>query len=126
MASYDFHCPTCDETFEVQRRMSESSNPQDCLACGKPAERVFTVPGMVFAGDGWASKNERIKGQMAAKNRRLDSAQRAWKYDAPGVTLMPNVEGEQTDSWSDAKKLAASKGKNAASYDAMISKENTK
>lgn len=126
MPDYDFRCPKCDDVFEVSRRMSQSGDPQACAVCGTSCERVFAVPGMVFAGDGWESKNGRIAAQMAMKNRRLDHAQQAWKHDAPGVRLAPNVDGEQTDTWADAKKLAASKGKNASSYDAMARKEAKK
>ncbi len=48
------------------------------------------------------------------------------KRDAPAVTLAPNVDGERVDSWSDAQKLAKSKGKNADSYNALVQKEQAK
>lgn len=125
LASYDFNCHSCETTFEVSRPMSQAADPAICPDCGKQAARVFTVPGMVFQGDGWASKNERIRGQMARKTARLDKAQESWRHDGPKMTLAPNVEGERTDTWSEAKGLAASKGKDVASYDAMIRKEAT-
>ena len=46
------------------------------------------------------------------------------KRDAPNVTLVPNVNGERVDSWSDAQKLAKDLGKNTESYNSLIKKEN--
>jgi hypothetical protein len=57
---------------------------------------------------------------MAAKNRRLDAKQR--ERPSP-VTLAPNVGGEQTDTWAEAQKLAASKGKDTTSYEPLVTKE---
>jgi len=62
---------------------------------------------------------------MAAKNRILDKKQEDRKRN-PAMRLAPNVEGERVDSWSDAKKLAESKGKVTTTYDAKISEEKTK
>lgn len=124
MPSYDFHCKKCDETFEVSRPMSKASEPQSCGSCGLATDRIFSVPGMVFAGDGWASKNGRIESQMAAKGERLSKAQNDRKQDDRGrMELAPNVEGQRTDTWSEAKSMAKSLGKDTASYDTMIRKE---
>lgn len=124
MASYDFHCKNCDQNFEVRRSMSDASLPAFCPECSLEALRVFTVPGMVFSGDGWASKNERIRGQMSKRREQVGQRQAERYRDAPGVKLVPNVEGERTDTWTEAKSLAASKGKNTASYDSQVAKEN--
>lgn len=84
----------------------------------------MTVPYVTFAGDGWASKNNRIKGQMRAKNKRLDAKERERKGDgAGGVSLAPNVDGKRTDSWSDAVKLAKSQGKDTTGYQNYARKE---
>jgi hypothetical protein len=63
---------------------------------------------------------------MAEKNRRLDQKQAERKREAPGVRLAPNVEGERVGSWSEAKKLAESKGKDGSTYEPMIRKEIAK
>ena len=47
------------------------------------------------------------------------------KRDAPGMRLAPNVDGERTGTWTEAKKLAESKGKDASSYDPMIKREES-
>ena len=103
--------------------MDECSNPQPCPECGAMARRVIGQVNFILKGDDWVGKNLKIKGQMAAKNRRLDKKQDEMKRDAPGMTLAPNVNGERVDSWSDAQKLAASKGKNTESYSPMIQAE---
>jgi len=62
---------------------------------------------------------------MAEKNRKLKAKEEQMKRDAPGMRLAPNVEGERVDTWSEAKRLAESKGKDGSSYDPMIKKEQT-
>ena len=82
--------------------------------------------GVVFKGDDWVSKSNRVNGQMARKNRKLDARQTERRRDGAGVSLTPNVGGEPTRTWSDAQKLAASKGKNAASYASKVREEKSK
>jgi hypothetical protein len=103
--------------------MSESSAVQSCSSCGGEGKRRFSLPNFVLKGDGWVGKNLRIKSQMAEKNRKLGKKQEELKRDAPGVRLVPNVEGERVDSWSEAQKLASSKGKNTESYAAKVREE---
>lgn len=79
---------------------------------------------MIFKGDGWSTKNERIKAQMRKKNEKLDARQNEMRNDTNvGGRLTPNVDGERVDSWSEAQKLAKSKGKETASYEPLIQKE---
>lgn len=126
MPNYSYKClkPDCDEVFEKVLPISQYDEPQSCVACGHPeTEMQVTGIGFVLRGDSWPGKNIRIRNQMSLKNRRLDSKQNEQKRDAPTVRLAPNVNGERCESWSDAKKLAQSKGKETTSYDALIHKE---
>jgi hypothetical protein len=82
-----------------------------------------SFPGMIFRGDGWASKNNRIAGQMKDKNKRLKGKEREQKGDGMIPTLAPNVGGEQTSSWAEAAKLAKDKGKDTSGYDRLARKE---
>jgi hypothetical protein len=84
------------------------------------------MPNVIFKGDGWVSKNLRVAGQMADKNKRLDQKQNERKREAPGVKLAPNVDGERVGSWSEAKKLAESQGKDGSTYNAKIREEIAK
>lgn len=125
MPTYEYRCDSCSHEFERILRMAQSDEPQACPECGAtPAKkRVSLGAGFILAGDGWAGKNIRIAGQMADKNRRLNAKQDNLRRDAPSVTLAPNVDGERVGSWAEAQKLAASKGKDASSYDSVVRKE---
>lgn len=125
MPAYDFQCGECGETFELFVKLADFDNPQACQVCQAPnAKRLISGVNFVLAGDNWPGKNIRIKNQMAKKNERLVQKQNEFKGDTGGVArLAPNVDGERVESWSDAKRLAADKGKNTASYDAMVQKE---
>lgn len=127
MPTYEYRCESCAHEFERVLRMSECSDPQACPECGtSPAtKRVSAGAGFILSGDGWTGKNIRVANQMAEKNRRLDAKQNEMKRDAPSVTLAPNVDGERVGSWAEAQKLAASKGKDASTYDSVVRKERS-
>ena len=117
MPIYNYKCPDCDSGFEETVARSECTQPQTC-ECGQEAKRVLGDVSFVLAGDGWVGKNQKIKGQMALKNRRLDVKSTERRHDAPGLTLAPNVGGERVESWDEAAKLAQSKGLDAVTYKA--------
>lgn len=126
MPNYSYKClsDTCGEQFDKMLPVSQYDVPQSCPNCNNAeTEKQINAVGFVLRGDSWPGKNIRINNQMAHKNRRLDSKQNEKKRDAPPVTLAPNVNGERCESWSDAKKLARSKGKETTSYDSLIRKE---
>jgi len=126
MPMYEYQCDQCGEQFERRLSISDFETPQDCPACGAgEATRKVGLSSFVLKGDGWAGKNARIKKQMTRKNRRLAGKEDQIKRDAPSVTLAPNVDGERVASWSEAKRLAASKGKNTTSYDSYVRKEKS-
>lgn len=125
MPTYEYVCQSCKAQFERRLSMSQYDSPQTC-DCGALGTREISVPNFILSGDGWPGKNNRVQGQMAAKNRVLDQKQHDKKRDAPGLTLAPNVNGERVDTWGEAQKLAESKGKDTASYDAKIREERNK
>ena len=98
--------------------MSNRNDKQTC-ECGSDSKMMVSVPEFVLKGDGWTGKNIKVKGQMETKNHRLSEKSR----DLPTQRLVPNVGGEEVDSWSEAKKLASSMGKDTSGYDAVIRKE---
>jgi len=124
MPTYDFRCNECSEVFEVFVSISEMGDPQECPECGSTDTKSIITPcNFVLRGDGWASKNSRINQQMAEKNRKLKAREREMKKDGQGIRLVPNVEGEKVESWTEAKKLAASKGKDTSGYEQQEHKE---
>ena len=126
MPSYNFRCSACQEGFEVVLPFSQAKDPQT-HTCGAQAVRVLGAVSFVMKGHEWAGKNAMIKGQMAEKNKVLDGKQAEYKRHAQTtMRVKPNVDGEQVDTWAEAKQLAASKGKDASSYDALIKEQATR
>lgn len=122
MPTYEYQCSTCSEVFECRLSVADSDTPQSC-ACGGPGTKLISLPSFILKGDGWVGKNLRIEGQMRKKNERLDARQNELRREAPVATLVPNVAGERTESWSEAQSLAASRGKDASTYTPMVAAE---
>jgi putative FmdB family regulatory protein len=127
MPTYNYECQACDHCFELVMKMSEydSKVKPTCPECGIDGKscRVFTPPMINFAGDDWSTKNNRIAGQMKDKNRRLETKEREMKKEGRIPSLAPNVDGQRVDSWSEATKLAKSKGKDTSGYEKYARKE---
>lgn len=126
MPHYPYRCYDCGAEETRILPMSEYNSTQLCSVCGSVLSKLLTSPNVVFKGDGWSTKNERVKRQMRDKNKKLTAKQNEMKRDAPNVDLAPNVDGQRVDSWSDAQKLAKSKGKETKSYEPLIAKEKSK
>lgn len=94
-----------------------------CPECEGLSKQLISMPNVIFKGDGWTDKNDRIRNQMKTNQQKASKRQLERKVEGPGVRLVPNVEGERVASWSEAKKLAEDKGKVSSTYDAMIHKE---
>jgi len=125
MPQYPYRCDACDINELLILPMSEFNSTQTCSECGQPMRKEVTAPNVIFKGDGWSTKNERVKRQMRDKNKKLTAKQDEMKRDSSNVSLAPNVDGERVDSWSDAQKLAKSKGKDTKSYEPLVAKEKS-
>ena len=121
MPTYDYLCQTCTKPFVKVLPLSLYDTPQECPECGGPGQRQISCTNFVLKGDGWAGKGIRVKGQMERKNAKL--GQKSKDHVGSTLRLAPNVDGERVDSWSEAQKLAASKGMNTTSYDPLVQKE---
>ena len=126
MPYYPYQCYDCGAEETRILPISEYNSTQLCGSCGSVLNKLLTSPNVVFKGGGWSTKNDRIKRQMREKNKKLTAKQNEMKRDAPNVDLAPNVDGQRVDSWSDAQKLAKSKGKDTNSYEPLITKEKSK
>lgn len=124
MPIYSYRCDTCETEFDRMLPMSQHADPQECEECGNTARKIIVPVNFNLPGDDWASKNGRIQKQMRERRDRLAGKEREMKREAPGVRLAPNVEGERVGSWAEAQRLAASKGKDTASYEPLVRKEN--
>ena len=127
MPTYAYRCDDCDVTFEVFKAMSDSDIPEACPGCEGETRKVPNWGGnTILKGDDWTSKNNRVAGQMAKKRQGLRVKEEEAKREGRVPSLVPNVEGEQCENWTDAKKLAKSKGKNTSGHDKFIAKEKAK
>ncbi len=60
MARYDYKCPACGTTFEVEHPMS--AHPKvSCPKCGHEAQQVFEPYGINFKGSGFYNTDQRDK-----------------------------------------------------------------
>lgn len=125
--TYEFICNGCNVCFEKNLRIAERNSPQTCPSCASgDTRRAVSVPMFILNGDDFPSKNERVKKQKAENNKKLQKKQDEKLRDAPYVKLVPNVEGEQVESWSDAQKIAREQGKDASTYDSKVIQESQK
>lgn len=121
MPIYMYECPECERSFERELPLSDFDKPQGCPKCGVEANQVVVPTNFVLKGDGWPGKGIRVKSQMKDRRRKLGQKQR--DHVGSGPNLQPNVGGERVDSWSEARKLAASKGKDTTSYEPLVRQE---
>jgi len=129
MPVYEFKCQNeeCASDFEVVLKLSAYDTPQVCPECGcEKTQRKISNVGFILQGPGWPSKADRVNKQMLARREKVGRRENQLRNEAPGVALVPNVDGERTDSWSEAQKLAKDKGKDTKSYTPMIEKEKAK
>ena len=54
MPTYDFKCNTCGITVEVFASVDDQAAPR--CDCGEMMQKVYSAPGIVFKGTGWAGK----------------------------------------------------------------------
>jgi putative FmdB family regulatory protein len=55
MPKYEFMCVDCGTHIEYEMSIVHDTIPL-CSRCKEPMRKVFTIPGIVFKGTGWASK----------------------------------------------------------------------
>lgn len=124
MPMYEYGCESCGAIFDKRVKLADRNKEQECPECGSTdVGRRVTPVNFNLPGDDWVGKNLRIKDQMRKKNERLKRKEDEMKRDAPVTRLMPNVGGERVGSWSEAAKLAKSRGKDTSGYKQLARKE---
>lgn len=121
MALYDYQCSKCSFTDEYSHSMKESPE-LSCPECGTTMERLisfnknsFVIKGATEAKT-WKEERYRLKRSAQVGVKQVER----W---GSGPKLKPNVAGVETESWSDAAKLAKEAGINSTSYAPLIEKE---
>ncbi len=51
MPLYEFACRSCECVYDVERPMSEASDPAPCPVCEHPGQRVYVTPKFLFKAD---------------------------------------------------------------------------
>lgn len=122
MPRYDYRCNQCNTVVEITHSIKDSPELM-CDCCGTVLERLISCNfgGFNIKGGSssihWREKRNRLKKREELGRRQ----QERYGHAIPKPT--PNVQGERCNSWSDAQKLAKSKGLNTESYTPMIEKE---
>ncbi len=116
MPIYSYFCKACASPFEEMAKLAEYQDPKPCPTCGASSDRKLDAPGLNFPGDDWTTKNLRIKRQMEQNRARAGKRSLEQKLDGALPSLVPNVQGEETRSWSEAARLAADKGLDPTGY----------
>lgn len=120
MPCYDYKCISCGSIVEYTHAVSEETEYK-CDACGAKMARVFSCnsTGFIIKG-GSPAINDKEKRHRLRRREELEKKQRE-KYPTPKVK--PNIAGVETDSWSDAQKMAKEAGLDHESYTPYVEKE---
>jgi putative FmdB family regulatory protein len=66
MPVYEYHCTGCDETFEQQRKFSDSPL-EVCSLCGEgPVEKLISRSSFALKGSGWYQSDYGSKNKDSA------------------------------------------------------------
>jgi hypothetical protein len=122
---YDFKCE-CGHSQVYRCNASkfpiykESGIP--CPSCLGTAEYCFNPKsvGISFAGDAWADKNFKEKEYRKQRTKYM-SARQAQSHKA--VSLIPNYNGEEAETWEEAQEAARADGKVTETYEPLIKRE---
>lgn len=124
MPRYDYKCKVCEKVEEHIHFMNEKPRIK-CSACKGSMVKQFTpnICGFVIKG-GTEATHWKEKRMRMSKREVLGVKQRE-RYGT-GAKIQPNVAGMETDSWSDAQKVAKEAGMNTQSYEPYVQKEKSK
>jgi putative FmdB family regulatory protein len=123
MPTYEYRCNSCGS---VQEEMhSIKSDPDiNCNSCDseEPMTRLISnnPGGFVVKGD---SSTKLWKESRIRHKKNADLEVRQIERYGNGPKLNPNVAGQETESWSDAQKLAKEAGIDPKTYDPYVSAE---
>lgn len=68
MPTYDYHCPSCNATYEL-RQGFDAETTHTCEQCGKGiAKRVLHAPPVVFKGSGWYVTDSRNRSSATSES----------------------------------------------------------
>lgn len=123
MPTYEYRCDSCGN---VQEEMhSIKTDPEIfCENCESktPLTRLISnnAGGFVVKGD---SSTKLYKESRLRHKKNADLEVKQIERYGNGPKLNPNVAGQETESWSDAQKLAKEAGIDTKTYDSYVTSE---
>ncbi len=131
MPTFMFKCSECEHTQEDICLISERDTHHPiCEKCNKSCSYTWHpyVPQFILkdgASGSWPSKGERFK-KFRAKQSELVQKRQEDRY-GPGLTLTPNFNGHETESWREAQSVAEREAgpEVAATYTEKVVKEKS-
>ena len=123
MPTYEYRCDSCGN---VQEEMhSIKSDPEiQCKNCEsqEPMTRLISMNGGGFMVKGDSSTKLWKESRLRHKKNADLEVKQIERY-GNGPKLNPNVAGQETESWSDAQKLAKEAGIDPKTYDPYVASE---
>ena len=119
MPTYQFSCK-CGSTEEIFRGVLETT-PVSCPSCGLAMAKDFTPSTIGHMRGSTPSKG--YKETRVRKKRNAALGVKQMERYGTGAKLIPNVDGEETNTWSEASKLAREKGKDVKQFEKLAEQE---
>lgn len=122
MPVYDLKCEDCENVLnDYFLSFEDSFENVKCPKCqGKVKNMSFGGIGTVFKGASWATKNQKFKDHKKALNKKLEKKQHE---EHSKIRLVPNIAGEEVDSFADAAKIAKEAGYDPSGYEKYAQEE---
>jgi putative FmdB family regulatory protein len=125
MPTYEYRCESCSTVREELHSIKVTPEffCDDCEA-PKPLKRIISnnPGGFVVKGDSptklWKESRLRHKKNADLEVKQID------RYGS-GPKLQPNVAGQETESWTDAQKLAKEAGIDTTTYNKHVTDEKS-
>ena len=123
MPTYEYRCPACEHVQEEIHSIKATPEVfcQNCDSA-KPLSRIIShnPGGFVMKGD---SSTKLWKESRLRHKKNADLEVKQIERYGNGPKLQPNVAGEETETWSDAQKLAKEAGIDPKTYDSYVATE---
>lgn len=138
MPTYFYQCKKCEHVREDDCSMSKfKQHEPPCTECGAVCKYIYiaTVPQVAFK-DGpsgsWPSKGNRFQNYRRERDQTMKRRQKD-RYGAP-KELVPNYQGQVTESWREASNLAihdkdkdiSDRLQTSKTYESRVKKEKKK
>jgi len=56
MPTYEYSCGECGTYGSIHKSYEDEISGIDCPKCNLQMSRIYSAPGLIFKGDGWAGK----------------------------------------------------------------------